>query len=82
MGDRLKLRLATGTLSRRQLQEVLRAGFEAARSSPGIDETTYLSAYVSYFDDEGTKVDRGERVSVRHGSQMYILGSEPTETLA
>lgn len=82
LGDRLRLRLATGNLSRRQLQEVLRSGFEAAKAASGIDETRFLAAIVAYHDRDGDLVDKGERVAVRQGSQMYILGSEPTGMLS
>jgi hypothetical protein len=79
--DGLRLDLASGNLSRHELVKVLRAGFEAADATPGIDVRKFAFAHVAYHDEDGERVWNNEKVAVNNAVETEILGRAGTGRL-
>lgn len=79
--DGLRLDLASGNLSRHELVKVLRAGFQAADATPGIDVRKFAFAHVAYHDENGERVWKNEKVAVNNAVETEILGVEGTGRL-
>ncbi|WP_276258146.1 hypothetical protein [Haloglomus litoreum] len=79
--DGLRLDLASGNLSRHELVKVLRAGFEAADATPGIDVRKFAFAHVAYHDEQGERVWKNEKVAVNNAVETEILGRKGTGRL-
>ena len=79
--DQLQIAIAGGNLTRRELLEVLRAGYNAADRTQSVDVSRFASAEVSYYDRDGERVDIGEWIGVNQGGRTKLLGKFEVDAL-
>lgn len=70
----IEIVLENGKLSRDELRRILRAGYDAAHQTMGVDYYRFANAIVFYYDREMGQMRRYGRVAVTQGGRLKIGG--------